>query len=141
MQYVRVSDTHGSYVIRDLPLAPGPQTLTVTGRNVLGVTTTATTTVNVSTNTPSITITSPADNAYLPGDQPIAVTGTFSATGARVDINGNAATLDTTANTYSGSTAFSPGISSTASSVASFARRENECSLMSMPELQNTCRQ
>jgi RHS repeat-associated protein len=106
VQIAKASDTTGSFTIADLPLAAGTQTLTVTGRNALNANATSSVKVTVTAGAPYISITSPADNAYLPGDQPIAVTGAFGgANGARIDINGTTATLSGAS--YSGSTPFS----------------------------------
>jgi len=102
------SDTTGSFTIKDVGLATGANTLTVTARNVLGAIVTSKVTVTVVPNTPSIAITSPADNAYLPGGQPINVAGSFNGTTApQIDVNSNPATIDGTALTYTGSAAFS----------------------------------
>ena len=104
----KISDTTGTFTIKDVGLANGLNTLTITARDLLGVPSTSTVTVTVAPNTPSITITAPADNAYLPGNQPINVGGSFNGAAApHIDINSNVAAVDATALTYAGTASFS----------------------------------
>jgi len=104
----KVSDTSGTFTIKDVGLAAGLNTLTVTARDVLNAPSTSIVTVTVVPGTPSIAIAAPADNAYLPGAQPINVSGSFNgATAPRIDINSNLATVDGTALTYTGTATFS----------------------------------
>lgn len=116
LETVKLSDTDGSYRFRNVPLSLGKQTLTVTGRSYRNQV--VSTSVEVTRAAGAwIAIASPADNAYLPGALPIAVEGVYTATGARIDVNGTAATLTPEATpptppalpsgTYSASTNFS----------------------------------
>ena len=101
------SDTTGSFVIHGVPLA-GTQAITVTGRDALNNPASVTVNVTQTPGAPSITITSPANNSYLPAGTTVPVTGTFNgATGSQIDVNGTAAaTADFTALTYSGTAPF-----------------------------------
>ncbi|HEV8433415.1 MAG TPA: Ig-like domain-containing protein, partial [Thermoanaerobaculia bacterium] len=101
------SDTTGSFTIHGVPLAAGQQTVTVTGQDALNNSATATVNVTVAAG-PSISITSPANNSYLPAGSSVPVTGSYSgAEGSQVDVNGTAATADTAHFTYSGAAPFS----------------------------------
>ena len=94
---VRLSDTTGTYEAIDVPLVSGEQTLRVTGRDQANRTATASVTVKLTAGTPSISIASPANNAYYgpSAGEAFSVTGTFSAApGATVDVAGTAATID-----------------------------------------------
>jgi RHS repeat-associated protein len=93
LESVKFSDTDGSYRFHNVPLALGRQTLTVTGRSFLNKVVSSSVEVTRTANGAWIAIAAPVDNAYLPGALPIAVDGTYAATGARVDVNGTAATL------------------------------------------------
>ncbi|HEV2720819.1 MAG TPA: Ig-like domain-containing protein, partial [Thermoanaerobaculia bacterium] len=102
------SDTTGYFVFRNVPLASGFQAVTITGHDARNRSASATINVSRTAGQPSITITSPANNSYLPAATSIAVTGGFTAAeGSQIDINGNAATANTTASTYSGTATFS----------------------------------
>jgi len=101
------SDTTGYFVIHGVPLVAGTQPITVTGHNALN--NPASTTVNVTqvAGAPSISITSPANNSYLPAGTSVPVAGAFNgATGSLIDVNGTAATADTNTFTYSGTAPF-----------------------------------
>jgi RHS repeat-associated protein len=88
------SDTTGSFVLRNAPLATGAQTLTVTAHDALNRTVSAPVDVTRTAGAPSIVITAPADNSWLSTTAPVPVTGTFTAAdGSRIDINSSAATL------------------------------------------------
>jgi RHS repeat-associated protein len=93
------SDTTGAYHA-DVPLVPGKQTLRVSGRDSAGRETFATVEVTRDAASPSIAIAAPLDHAYFgvqDGDT-FRVTGSFSAAGgARVEVNGVAATITGTA--------------------------------------------
>jgi len=100
------SDTTGSFTIHGVPLATGPQAVTVSGRDALNNPASASVNVTVAAG-PSISITSPANNSYLPAGSSIPVSGSFSgAAGSQLDVNGTAATADTAHFTYSGSAPF-----------------------------------
>ncbi|MCU1347124.1 MAG: hypothetical protein JWO56_154, partial [Acidobacteria bacterium] len=88
------SSTTGTFVVRGVPLAAGPQQLTVTGRDVLGRPASATVQVTREAGTPSIAIASPLDGSYV-SSATVPVSGTWLATveGAQIDVNGVAATL------------------------------------------------
>jgi RHS repeat-associated protein len=101
------SDTTGYFVIHGVPLT-GTQQITVTGRDALNNPASVTVNVTQTAGAPSISITSPANNSYLPAGTTVPVTGTFNgATGSQIDVNGTAAaTTDFTALTYSGTAPF-----------------------------------
>jgi RHS repeat-associated protein len=106
-QAVRTSDTTGSFTVPNVPLTSGANTLTVTGRDRLNRTATASVVVTLLTGAPSIAITSPADHAYFgAGAANVTVSGTFqAAAGSTVDVNGVAATL--TGNNFTATAPFS----------------------------------
>ncbi len=107
-QSVRLSDTNGTYTAVDVPLVSGEQTLRVTGRDQANRTATASVTVRVTPGTPSISITSPTNQAYFGPNAgaSFTVTGTFAAAnGSTVDVAGTAATIDGT--TFTATTPFS----------------------------------
>jgi RHS repeat-associated protein len=112
LETVKFSDTEGSYRFRNVPLTVGEQTITVMGRSFLNQVVSTSVKVTRAAAGAWIAIASPADNAYLPGALPIAVDGTYSATGARIDVNGTAATVSpdaapATTGAYTASTNFS----------------------------------
>ena len=106
VQTVALSDTTGIFVFRNVAVVAGPQTLTVSGRNEVNVSASASVVVNGDANAPGVAITEPLDNAWLAAEDTIAVRGTFvNPSGTpRVDVNGESATVDASALTYSGST-------------------------------------
>src|SRR5262249_11157915 len=106
-QTVRTSDTTGTFTVPNVALSSGVNTLTVTGRDRLNRTATASGVVTLLTGAPSIAIASPADHAYFgAGAANVTVSGTFqAAAGSTVDVNGVAATL--TGNNYSATAPFS----------------------------------
>jgi RHS repeat-associated protein len=88
------SETSGTFVIHNVPLAAGAQDVVITGSDALGRGATATVNVTRDSNAPSIAISTPANNSYA-GSASIGVTGTFTAaTGAQVDVAGSSATLN-----------------------------------------------
>ena len=100
------SDTTGYFVIHGVPLA-GTQAITVTGHDALNNPVSVTVNVTRTPGAPSITITSPANNSYLPAGTTVPVTGAFNGpTGSLIDVNGTAAAADFTAFTYSGTAPF-----------------------------------
>jgi len=100
------SDTTGYFVIHGVPLA-GTQPITVTGHDALNNPVSVTVNVTKAAGAPSITITSPANNSYLPAGTTIPATGAFNGpTGSLIDVNGTTATADFTAFTYSGTAPF-----------------------------------
>jgi len=102
------SDTTGYFVFHAVPLVSGFQAVTVTGRDALNRSVSATINVSYTPGQPSITIASPANNSYLPAGASIPVSGAFhGAEGSQIDINGNAATADAAASTFSGTATFS----------------------------------
>ncbi len=104
--FVRFSDTTGSFTAADVPLAPGEQTLRVSGRDALNREASATVVVKLVSGSPTIVIDAPANHAYFgPGSSTFNVSGTFqAAAGSTVDINGNAATIS--GSTYTGTASF-----------------------------------
>ncbi|MBV9186747.1 MAG: Ig-like domain-containing protein [Acidobacteria bacterium] len=101
------SDTTGYFVIHGVPLAAGTQAVTITGRNALNNPASVTVNVTQTPGAPSITVTSPANNSYLPAGTTVPVNGAFNGpTGSQIDVNGTAATADSTAFTYSGTAPF-----------------------------------
>ena len=110
--FVRVSDTTGTFIFPNVPLvSAAANTITVSGKSILNEPASATVKVTTLVNAPWIAIAQPLDNAYLKGDQQIAVSGTFAAGGgsANIDVNGGAATVDYAGSTYTGSAAFGAG--------------------------------
>ncbi|HEX2836340.1 MAG TPA: Ig-like domain-containing protein [Thermoanaerobaculia bacterium] len=103
----RFSDTTGSFSAVDVPLAGGEQTLRVTGRDRLNRQATAAIVVKLVSGSPSIAITSPANQSYFPGgSSTFEVSGTFGgAAGSTVDVNGSAAAIN--GNTFSATANFS----------------------------------
>jgi len=84
------SDTTGYFVIHGVPLA-GTQAITVSGHDPLNNPVSVTVNVSQTPGAPSITITSPANNSYLPAGTTVPVTGTFNGpTGSQIDVNGTA---------------------------------------------------
>ena len=106
-QFVRASDTNGSFTVVDVPLTSGANTLVVSGRDRLNRAASASVVVNLVVGTPSIVITAPADHAYFgAGSANVTVNGTFqAAAGSTVDVNGVAATI--TGTSYTASAPFS----------------------------------
>lgn len=101
------SDTTGYFVIHGVPLA-GTQPITITGHDALNNPASVTVNVTQTPGAPSIAITSPANNSYLPAGTSVPVTGTFNGpTGSLIDVNGApAGTADFTAFTYSSTAPF-----------------------------------
>ena len=96
-QTTRLSDTTGTYTATDVPLVSGEQTLRVSGRDQANREATATVTVRLTAGAPSISIASPANNAFFgpTGGDAFTVSGTFAAApGSTVDVAGTAATID-----------------------------------------------
>jgi RHS repeat-associated protein len=104
VQFIALSDTTGTFVFRNVGVAAGANTLTVTGRNTANANASASVAVNGDAAAPAIDITAPLDNAWLPADAPVSVTGTFAnASGSpRVEINNNPATVNASASSYAG---------------------------------------
>ncbi|MGK2859052.1 MAG: Ig-like domain-containing protein, partial [Thermoanaerobaculia bacterium] len=100
---VTLSDTDGTFVVREVPLAVGENTITVRGRDAANLEKTAEVTVTRTAGAPSVRIDSPADNAQFPtSTETITVTGVFTAAeGARVEISGVPATVSGTSFTAS----------------------------------------
>ncbi|HEV8659273.1 MAG TPA: Ig-like domain-containing protein, partial [Thermoanaerobaculia bacterium] len=97
VQTTSLSDTDGTFVARDVSLTAGQQTLTVTARDVLGRSASASIQVTLVVSSPSISITTPSDNALFAATAPatFTVSGTFTgAPGATVDVGGVAATIN-----------------------------------------------
>ncbi|MCM2315304.1 MAG: Ig-like domain-containing protein, partial [Thermoanaerobaculia bacterium] len=98
----RVSDTDGTFVVRDAALTVGANTITVRGRDAANREVTAQAVVTRGAGIPSIRIDSPADNTTLASGAAatITVSGSFDAEeGARVEVNGVGAAIS--GSTYS----------------------------------------
>ena len=104
----RFSDTTGVFTAVDVPLSSGDQTLRVSGRDRLNREATATVVVKLVAGSPSISITSPANQSWFgAGSDTFTVTGTFAAdAGATVDVNGTAAAISGSG--YTATATFSP---------------------------------
>jgi len=104
------SDTTGTFVAASVALAAGPQTITVHGTDRLGRAVTATAAITRADGLPTIAIASPADNAYFgtSAGAKVTVSGSFTASsGATIEVNGVAATIDTVASTFTAQVDFS----------------------------------
>jgi RHS repeat-associated protein len=107
VQFVRFSDTTGSFVAAGVPLNSGEQTLRVSGHDQLNRSASATVVVKLVAGSPSIVISQPADHAYFGGgSDSVTVTGSYqAAAGSTVDVSGVTAALNGT--TYTASVKFS----------------------------------
>jgi RHS repeat-associated protein len=87
------SDTNGSFVLRNVPLVAGSQLLTVTGRDALNRSASASINATRTIGGPSVTITAPLDNSYV-STSSVNVAGSFAPTaGSQVDVNSTRATI------------------------------------------------
>ncbi|MGK2860042.1 MAG: Ig-like domain-containing protein [Thermoanaerobaculia bacterium] len=93
--FTLLSDTNGVFVVRDVPLTAGANTITVRGRDAANRDVTATLTVTRTLGVPAARIESPADNARVRSDiATITVTGALTAAeGSRVEVNGIGASV------------------------------------------------
>jgi RHS repeat-associated protein len=87
------SDTSGSFVLRNVALVAGSQTITVTGRDALNRSASASINATRTIGAPSVAITAPLDNSYASTGS-VNVAGSFAPPdGAQVDVNSTAATI------------------------------------------------
>ena len=90
------SDTTGAFVFPNVSLVTGAQTFSITGRDKLLRTTTASIIITATAGVPSIAIITPVDNACVAADT-LTVSGTYrGAPGSRIEVNGVAATREAT---------------------------------------------
>ncbi|MCA1733160.1 MAG: Ig-like domain-containing protein, partial [Acidobacteria bacterium] len=97
-EIVHLGDDAGSFLFRDLPLAPGDNTLTISGRDILGRLATASVAVRRDDAAPSIEISAPRDHAIFGMNAPaLEISGTASAAnGATIEVGGQPATIVST---------------------------------------------
>ena len=91
VQTTSFDDRSGTFSARSVALTAGQQTITVSGRDTLSRTATATVDVTVTPGAPSISITDPADNSIAGAStgSTFTVSGTFAAApGSTVDVGG-----------------------------------------------------
>ncbi|HEX6639620.1 MAG TPA: Ig-like domain-containing protein, partial [Thermoanaerobaculia bacterium] len=109
VQTTLTSDTTGTFLAPSVPLSIGLQTITVRGADRLGRIAAETIDVTRADGKPAITIAAPLDNSWFDAASgaTFAVSGSFNAsTAATIEVNGEVATIDAAASTFTANVPF-----------------------------------